>query len=83
MRQFLRSLLASRDRDRSAVRRINAMRQEFARLDDDRLRTSAAVICASVTKPSRSAPFSIFTAVGFHNVKALTGPADQCRHDAQ
>jgi preprotein translocase subunit SecA len=42
MRQFLRSLLASRDRDRSAVRRINAMRQEFAHLDDDRLRAAAA-----------------------------------------
>ena len=42
MRQFLRSLLVSLDRDRSSIRRINAMRLEFARLDDDQLRTRAA-----------------------------------------
>ena len=42
MRQFLRSLLVSLDRDRSSIRRINAMRLEFVRLDDDQLRTRAA-----------------------------------------
>src|SRR5947207_7383407 len=46
MRQILRSLRASRlafDRDRSAIQRINAMRREFARLDDDQLRARAAM----------------------------------------
>ena len=42
MRRFLRSLLPSLDRDRSAIQRINARRLEFARLDDDHLRTAAA-----------------------------------------
>jgi preprotein translocase subunit SecA len=42
MRQFLRSLFASFDRDRSAIERINAMRQEFAHLKDDGLRDLAA-----------------------------------------
>jgi hypothetical protein len=30
-----------------------------------------------------SAPRVIRTLCGGHNVKALTGPADQCRHDVQ
>ena len=34
--------------------------------------------CASL-----SAPFVTRTFSGFHNVKALTGPADQDRHEAQ
>ena len=38
MRQFLRSLLTSLDRDGSAIQRISAMRSEFARLSDDQLR---------------------------------------------
>jgi preprotein translocase subunit SecA len=42
MRQFLRSLLASLDRDRSAIQRIDAMRMEFARQDDCQLRATAA-----------------------------------------
>lgn len=42
MRQFLRSFFASFDRDRSAIERINGMRQEFARLTDDGLRDLAA-----------------------------------------
>ena len=42
MRQFLRSLLASLDRDRSAIQRIDAMRMEFALQDDRQLRTAAA-----------------------------------------
>ena len=42
MRQILRSLLASLDRDRSAIQRIDAMRTEFAHWDDDRLATAAA-----------------------------------------
>jgi preprotein translocase subunit SecA len=42
VRQFLRSLVASVDRDRSAIRRINAMRLEFSRWEDDRLRAAAA-----------------------------------------
>ncbi|HLK67746.1 MAG TPA: DEAD/DEAH box helicase [Bryobacteraceae bacterium] len=42
MRQFLRPLLALLDRDRSAIRRINVMRTEFAQWGDDRLRTAAA-----------------------------------------
>jgi hypothetical protein len=29
------------------------------------------------------APLVIFKASGFHNVKAFTGPADQCRQEAQ
>jgi hypothetical protein len=33
--------------------------------------------------PTLSAPRVIFTASGFHKVKALTGPADQLRHDSQ
>lgn len=41
MRQFLRSLHSSVDRDRSRIQRINAMRLEFAHLDDDQLRTAA------------------------------------------
>jgi preprotein translocase subunit SecA len=42
VRQFLRSLFASLDRDRSAIQRINAMRLEFVRLSDDQLRAAAA-----------------------------------------
>ena len=42
MRQFLRSLFASLDRDRSAIQRIDAMRMEFACHDDRQLRTAAA-----------------------------------------
>ena len=30
-----------------------------------------------------SAPRMICTALGFHKVKALTGEADQARHDSQ
>ena len=41
MRQFLRSIFASRDRDRSSTDRINSMRPEFARLSDDQLREAA------------------------------------------
>ncbi len=41
MRRFLRSLVASLDRDRSAIQKINAMRSEFARLSDDQLRAVA------------------------------------------
>ncbi len=33
--------------------------------------------------PTLSAPRVICTASGFHNVKALTGPADQRRQDSQ
>jgi preprotein translocase subunit SecA len=40
--QFLRSLLASFDRDRSAIQRINTMRLELARVRDDQLREVAA-----------------------------------------
>jgi preprotein translocase subunit SecA len=39
MRQWLRNAL---DRDRSSVQRINAMRTEFARLDDRELRAAAS-----------------------------------------
>ena len=42
MRQILRSLLASLDRDGSAIQRINAMRTAFAHQDDDRLVTAAS-----------------------------------------
>jgi preprotein translocase subunit SecA len=42
VRQFLKSLLAPLDRDRSAIQRINAKRLELARLDDDQLRAEAA-----------------------------------------
>ena len=42
MRQFLRSLLTSLDRDASAIQRISAMRSEFARLSDDQLRALSA-----------------------------------------
>jgi len=41
VRRFLRSLVASLDRDRSAIQKINAMRSEFARLSDDQLRAVA------------------------------------------
>ena len=59
MWQFLRSLVASSDRDRSAVQLINSMRLEFAHLSDDQLRevamraddllrfTAAAAVAAS------------------------------------
>jgi len=40
--QFLRSLFASLDRDRSAIQRIDALRVELARLSDDQLREEAA-----------------------------------------
>jgi preprotein translocase subunit SecA len=39
--QFLRSLLASFDRDRSAIQRINTMRSALARVSDDELRDVA------------------------------------------
>src|ERR1022692_2942641 len=42
VRQFLRSLLTSLDRDASAIQRISAMRSEFARLSDDQLRALSA-----------------------------------------
>ncbi|MGO9230659.1 MAG: accessory Sec system translocase SecA2 [Bryobacteraceae bacterium] len=42
MRQFLRSILKSLDRDRSSIDRINAMRLEFAHLGDDQLRAAAS-----------------------------------------
>ena len=42
MRQFLRSLLTSLDRDGSAIRRIDSMRSDFARLGDEQLRALSA-----------------------------------------
>jgi hypothetical protein len=42
VRQFLRSLLASFDRDRSAIQRINTMRLELVRVSDEQLRDVAA-----------------------------------------
>jgi preprotein translocase subunit SecA len=42
VRQFLRSILASFNRDRSSIERINALRLEVARFDDDQLRTAAS-----------------------------------------
>jgi hypothetical protein len=33
--------------------------------------------------PMLSAPWVTFNASGFHNEKAFTGPADQCRQDSQ
>ena len=42
MRQFLRSVFGSLDRDRSSIDRINAMRLELARLGDDQLRATAS-----------------------------------------
>lgn len=42
MRQFLRSLVASIDRDRLTIQRTNALRTEFGRLSDDQLRAAAA-----------------------------------------
>jgi preprotein translocase subunit SecA len=42
VRQFLRSLWPSFDRDWSAIQRINAMRTEFADLSDARIRALAA-----------------------------------------
>src|SRR5712671_1152185 len=42
VRQFLRSLFASFDRDRLAIQRINAMRFDLARVSDDQLRDIAA-----------------------------------------
>ena len=41
MRQFLRSLFASLDRDRLAIRRINDIRSELAHVSDDQLRDVA------------------------------------------
>ena len=41
MRQFLRSLVASLDRDRSTIQRIDALRSEFGGLSDDKLRVVA------------------------------------------
>jgi preprotein translocase subunit SecA len=41
MRQFLRSILASADRDAVAIRKINAMRAAFVRLNDNELRAAA------------------------------------------
>jgi preprotein translocase subunit SecA len=40
--QFLRSLFTSFDHDRSAIQRINTMRQALARVSDDQLRDVAA-----------------------------------------
>jgi len=42
VRKFLRAISASFDRDRSRICRIDAMRPEFARLNDDQLRAAAA-----------------------------------------
>lgn len=42
MRHFLRSFVASLDRDRSTIQRIGALRLEFDRLSDDQLRAAAA-----------------------------------------
>ncbi len=61
MRQFLRSLLASLDRDRSSIDRINAMRLEFARLDDDQLRAAASTA-------SQLLPFMAIAAVAASRV---------------
>lgn len=41
MRQFFRSLFASFDRDQSAIRRINGIRSQLARVSDDQLREVA------------------------------------------
>jgi len=41
VRQFLRSFIASLDRDRSAIQRIDALRAEFSGLTDDQLRVLA------------------------------------------
>jgi hypothetical protein len=41
-------------------------------------------LCGVLLKvPMLSAPCVTSTASGFHKVKALTGPADQRRHDSQ
>ena len=42
MRQLLRSVFGSLDRDRSSIDRINSMRLELARLGDDQLRATAS-----------------------------------------
>jgi hypothetical protein len=36
-----------------------------------------------LNEPMLEAPLVIFNDPGFQRVKALTGPADQVRHDAQ
>lgn len=61
MRQFLRSIFSSRDRDRSSIDRINAMRLEFARLGDDQLRTAAS-------KANQLLPFMAIAAVAASRV---------------
>jgi len=61
MRHFLRSILASFDRDRSCIERINAMRLEFARLSDDQLRAAAS-------KASQLLPFVALAAVAASRV---------------
>src|SRR5260370_28270308 len=42
MRQLLRSIFSPSRRDASDIQRINAMRTEFARLNDNELRAAAA-----------------------------------------
>ncbi len=42
MRRFLRAIFASFDRDHSTIRKINAMRAEFARFTDEQLRETAS-----------------------------------------
>ena len=61
MRQFLRSLFASLDRDRSSIDQINAMRLEFARHGDDQLRAFAS-------KANQLLPFMAITAVAASRV---------------
>jgi preprotein translocase subunit SecA len=56
VRQFLRTILASFDRDRSSIDRINAMRLEFARLSDEQLRVAAS-------KANQLLPFMAVVAV--------------------
>ena len=56
MRQLFQRIVTSLEGDRSAVSRINAMRQEFARLSDDQLRAAAA-------KANQLLPFMAIAAV--------------------
>jgi preprotein translocase subunit SecA len=42
VRQFLQTVIASFDRDRFRIEKINAMRAEFARFNDDQLRAKGA-----------------------------------------
>jgi preprotein translocase subunit SecA len=49
MRQLFRSLFSFLDRDQSGIERINALRREFARLDDAQLREAASKATQLVT----------------------------------